>query len=222
MGKGIAALAKIRKRTKQLQKKHPGKKYATLRTQAKNEYNAGTIPKARKKPAKSKSKRKPAKQKVSKVGSHYKVYHEVKKVGKRKKRATRKRAAPKRTKSRARVRVVHRTVTRTRRVGGMGKSIMPLLAVAALGVGAYLLLKPKTTAAPPLVPTGNTTRDTSAQNILAYAQAAGLGIAAITNLINSLNNMSDAAVVQAAARPDLSINTLAAVPTGGPSINLGY
>ena len=213
------ALKKVNDYIKVLKKRHPGAKHSTLQKQAGKAYRAGTIPKARKKAA-----AKPRKRKVSKVGARYKVYHEVKKVGKaRKKRAARKRAAPKRTKSRARVRVVHRTVTRTRRVGGMGKSIMPLVAVAGLGLVAYMLLKPKTSGAtaPPLILTGNATRDNSAQNILAYAQAASLGASAIASLINSLNSMSDAAVVQAAAQPDLSINTLLAVPTGGPSINLG-
>lgn len=213
------ALKKINAYVKVLKKKHPGSKHSTLQKKAGAAYRAGSIPKARKKVAR---KAKPAKRKVSKVGARYKVYHEVKKVGRRKKRAATKRKAVKHTDKRARVRVVHKTVTRTRRVGGMGKSIMPLVAVAGLGLVAYMLLKPKTTTtAPPLATTGNPTRDAAAQNLVAYATAANLGITAIANLINSLNSMSDAAVVQAAAQPEYSINTLAAVPTGGPSIHLG-
>lgn len=215
------ALKKVNAYVKVLKKRHPGAKHSTLQKQAGKAYREGTIPKARKKPAKRKTRRKAAR-KVSKVGAHYKVYHEVKKVGKRRKRATHRKRA-KTTRKKARVRVVHKTVTRTRRVGGMGKSVAPLLALAAVGIGAYLLLKPKTTTstAPALVLTGNPTRDSSAQSLLQYAQAASLGATAIATLINSLNNMNDAAVVQAAQQPSYSINTLLAVPTGGPSINLG-
>lgn len=219
--KGVTALTKIRVRTKQLQKKHPGKKYRTLQKQAASEYKAGKIPKARKKPVKRKAVKRKATRR--KVGSKYKVYHEVKKVGtvKRKRARAKRRAAPKARK--ARTRTVRKTVYKTRRVGSTGMSkLMPVLAIGALAVGAYLLLRPKTTTTvPPLVTTGNVSRDNSAQNLLAYATAAGMGISAITQLINALNNSSDSTVVQAAASPEYGINTLLALPTGGPSIHLG-
>lgn len=70
---------------------------------------------------------------------------------------------------------------------------MPLLAIAAIGVGAYLLLKPKTPAAQ-YVYTGNTTRDNTAANIIAYATAGGATLAAITKLIQAINQSNDAQV----------------------------
>jgi hypothetical protein len=218
--KGVTALTKIRLRTKQLQKKHPGKKYRTLQKQAASEYKSGKIPKARKKSAHKKTA--PKKHARRKVGAKYKVYHEVKRIGrvKRKRSTAKRRKAPRATKTRTRT--VRKTVYKTRRVGGMGKSIMPIVAIAGLGLVAYLLLKPKaSTNVPPLVTTGNTTRDQSASNLVAYATAAGLSISAIAQLINALNSSSDSTVVQAAASPEQGINTLLALPTGGPSINLG-
>lgn len=224
--KGTTALTKIRTRTKQLQKKHPGKKYATLRTQATSEYNSGRLPKARKKSAPKKKAR--AKRRkvgsVKRLGAKYKVYHEVKKVGKRKRRRS---VAGKRSKPKVVTRT--RTVTKYRRVGKAGMSTTTkILLIAGLGIGAYLLLrKPAAVTVPgvavPLQQTGNVTRDNSAAQLLIYAQAAGAGIAAITALINSLNGMSDAAVVSSyeQVRGGADINTLLALPTGGPGINIG-
>lgn len=182
---GITALTKIRNRTKQLQKKHPGKKYRTLQKQASNEYNAGTIPKKRAAPKKRAKKRR--------VGAkrRYKVTHRVKKVGAVR---SRRRAAPKRTK---RVRTVTRTKTVYRRVGAAKSNTIPLLlTVAALGVGAYLLLKKPSVPTLPvaLVPRANPSTASAANNILQYAAAAGAGIAALTALVNALNSSSDSTV----------------------------
>lgn len=219
-----AALKKINARVKQLQKKHPKSKRVTLQKQAGREYKAGKLKTHRKK-AKPAPKRRA--RKASGVGSKYKVYHEVKKVGKARKKRTARRSKPKvRTVTRVRTRTVYK---RRASVGRSGmSSIMPVVAIAGLGLIAYMLLKPKTQVtvpgvSTPLVLTGNPTRDNSAQNVLAYAQAAGIGLSAITALINSLNSMSDSAVVDVAqqAQSGTSINTLLALPTGGPSINLG-
>lgn len=219
-----AALKKINARVKQLQKKHPKSKRVTLQKQAGREYKAGKLKTHRKK-TKAAPKRKA--RRASGVGSKYKVYHEVKKVGKARKKRTARRSKPKvKTVTRVRTRTVYK---RRQSVGRSGmSSIMPIVAIAGLGLIAYMLLKPKTTVtvpgvSTPLVLTGNPTRDTSAQNVLAYAQAAGIGLSAITALINSLNSMSDSAVVDVAqqAQSGTSINTLLALPTGGPSIHLG-
>lgn len=195
---GITALTKIRTRTKQLQKKHPNAKFRTLQKQAAREYNAGTIPKKRAKKAKRKvsGKRK------------YKVTHRVKKVG-AVKRHRAKRTTPRKTK---RVRTVTRTKTVYRRVGA-AKSNMPLIigGLALAGIAAYLLLK-KPALPIPLAVSTNPATAAAQNNILQYAQALGLGVTALTALINALNSSSDAAVQAASAQvsagggipPDLS------------------
>jgi hypothetical protein len=224
--KGTTALTKIRIRTKQLQKKHPSKKYRTLQKQAAGEYRAGSIPKARKKSApkkKARSKRRKVGS-VAKLGTRYKVYHEVKKVGKRKrKRSTAGKPAKRKVVTRT------RTVTKYRRVGKAGMSTATKIAIGVgLVAAAYLLLKKPSAVSVPGVPvalvqTGNTARDTYASSLLQYAQAGGAGITALTNLINSLNGMNDAAVVSnyQMVQQGGDINTLLALPTGGPSINIG-
>jgi hypothetical protein len=208
MGKGTTALKKINARTKKLKKLHPGKKYSTLRSQAAREYNAGTIPKARKKRAKVTGKRK------------YKVYHEVKKVGRKRKRAPRKK-----TTTAVRYKTRTRTVTKVRRVGAMKKSSIGLIiGLGAAAVVGYLLLSKSATPALPLVVPKTTAAGTAAtNNILAYAQAAGATATQLAALINSLNGSSDAAVVSASQEintnpsvPDLT-NLL---PQGGPGITL--
>ena len=219
------ALKKINARVKVLQKKHPGKKRVTLQKQAGKEYRAGKLKPHRKKTATVKKKKRRAKPRS--LGTKYKVSHRVKKVGKTKRKRTRKAAPKVWTVTRRRTRVV----VRRRRVGGMGKgTLMTVVAVAAVvGIG-YLLLKKST---PPTVTvpgvnaslnlTGNAVRDTAAQNLLAYAQAANLGASALASLINSINSMGDATVVssQEQVQSGMNINTLLALPTGGPSINLG-
>ena len=211
------ALRAINKRVNQLQKQHPNKKRKTLQKQAGREWKAGTMPKARKKAAKKKAtvsgKRK------------YKVTHRVKKVGavKRKKRTVRRKA------KRATVRVIRRTKTKTkyRRVGAAGgsamKMLLPLALVAGVGILAYMAFSKDSTTVPPLTLTGNAPRDNSAQSILAYATAAGMGISAITALINALNSMNDSQVSTTASlvsNGSLDVGEIAP-PTGGPSIHLG-
>lgn len=182
---GVTALKKINTRTKQLKKKHPGKKYSTLRKQAAKEYNAGTIPKTRKKKAKVGAKRK------------YKVTHRVKRmeavgaVAKHKPRRTpRKRAARKGVHAR-------------RRVGSSGgsgmKKIMPFLLLGGLGILAYMVFKKPSIPVLPvaLAPTSSTARTAAATNILQYATAAGATITALTALVNALNSSSDDSVIAA-------------------------
>lgn len=211
------ALKKINARAKALKKKHPGKKYRTLQKQAGAEYKAGKL-KAKRKPAKRKTvkrkavaKRKPAARKTRKrvarkVGKPTTVVYSLGKLIKRKRR---KRAA---VKSKGK-----------RRVSGSGNSsLMPILLLGGLGLAAYLLLKPA--AVPALYQSSNQLRNTSSNNILQYATAAGLGISAITALINSLNNMSDNDVINASNNPASAVAQLSAptstvvAPTGGPSI----
>ncbi len=185
------ALKKISQRTKQLQKRNPKKKYRTLQRQAAKEYKAGKLKTPKRKPAK----KKPVKRKAAK------------KIAPRKKVVRRKRAIVKTTKRRVvrakRVKVKAYKATRYKRVSGMGK-MMPLLAVAALGVGAYLLLKRPAPVASNYgyMPTGNPTRDANANAVLTWATAASLGAAAISKILQALNSKSDTQVQSAAQSPD--------------------
>ncbi len=175
-----AALKKITDRVKALRKKHPKAKYKSLQQQAGKEYKAGKL------------KNKAARKKVSGV-----------------KKTARKKAASKKTarKRAPRVKVITRQITigtikrkrrkaapkrkaaRRRKVGGLGNSTLPIiLGIGALAAVAYFALKPATpTAQLAYNPTGNQTTDNKAAEIMAWASAAGLGITAITSLINALN-----------------------------------
>lgn len=181
---GVTALKKINARTKQLHKKHPGKKYSTLRKQAAKEYNAGTIPKARKKKAK--------------VGKRkYKVTHRVKRVGTVNVSPKRK---PRRKAAKRRKHVATKTRRRVGSSGGSGlKKIMPLLLVGGLGILAYMAFKKPSIPVLPvaLTPTSNAARTAAATNILQYATAAGATITALTALVNALNSSSDDSVIAA-------------------------
>lgn len=206
-----SALKKIAARAKALKKKHPGKKYKTLQKQAGAEYRAGKL-KAKRKPAK----RKPARKKTAKRKTHRRKVGKpatvVYSLGKLFKKRKRRRATPKRTQK------------RRRSVSGSGSSLMPILLVGGLGILAYMMLKPTV---PALYQSTNPTRNANANNIVAYATAAGLGVSAITQLINALNNMSDddvnkasnnpASVVAPLQNPGLPTATVQA-PTGGPSL----
>jgi hypothetical protein len=221
MGKGTTALKKINARTKKLKKLHPGKKYATLRKQAANEYNAGTLPKARRKPAARKRRAKVAGKRK------YKVTHKVRKVG----AVRRKRLSPavpkkKRVYRARKVAVRSYRAARYKRVGATGKSMVPMLVgVAAVGVLAYMLLKPKATLPVPLAPTNNPARAAAADNLVSWATAAGATATALTALINAINNMSDNEVTTAVAKVQTGTPINVAVPGAGPSIgadNLYY
>lgn len=186
------ALKKINARVKVLAKKHPNAKRTTLQKQAGREYKAGKL-KAKRKPAAKKVARKKVvkRRRVASVGA---VVRRVAAVRKRK--APRKRASVKK-----------KTVTRKRaRVSGSGKSIMPALLLGGLGLAAVYMLTRRNQPSTTYQPTGNYTRDNAASNILAYATAAGLTIAAITKLIQALNTSSDAQVTAANQNPQAYVN----------------
>jgi len=207
---GSTALKKINARVKVLAKKHPGKKRTTLQKQAGAEYRAGKL-KARRKPAKRKSpKRKAVRRRRhvgAKVGSHKRVVRRRKSVRRRVKRAV----------SRPRVIVRTRTRTKTVRIAsrrrvGSKKSLLPVLAIAGAAVAAYFLLKPKT--APIIYPTGNTYRDSTSQQLLQYAQAAGATATAIAQLVATIN----AANQSGTPLPDASgVQSIITANSGGDS-----
>lgn len=89
---------------------------------------------------------------------------------------------------------------RRRSVGRSGSNTGLIIAGVALGALAlYLLTKKPETATgtyqnvplPPLIKTGNYTRDTNTQDIVGYAIAAGLAVDAVIKLIDRLNASKD-------------------------------
>lgn len=207
----MSAVTTIVREAKSIRRKHPNK-YKSKRKpwqdgymkEATARYNHGKLGK-RRSPKKTKpAKKRHTKRRVGTSSGNVKVYDQegtrVYVAGTRR---------PKRRK-----RTAHHTVKRSgsRRVGATGgmKSMVPVLVgVGLLGL-AYLIFKkptapqlpgPGATAAS-LVATGNASRDTQAQNILAYAQAANLTATAIANIIKQLNQSSDTDVNQ-------TVNTLA-------------
>lgn len=185
-----AALKKINARAKALRKRHPKASYKSLQKQAGKEYKAGKLKKrpARKKvsgikrkAAKKVVRRKTARKRTPKV----KVVTRVVSVGTVKRK--RRRAAPKK-----------KATYRRKRVGNTGGNTLPiLLGVGALAAVAYFALRPPaTTAQMAYQPTGSVVRDSKASEIMAWASAAGIGITAITQLINALNTGSDSTVNQ--------------------------
>jgi hypothetical protein len=186
------ALKKISARVKQLRKKNPGRKYSSLQKQAGKEFKAGKLKAKRKPAAKKAAKRKPAKRKAIRRAAP-KV-----KIARRKVVARVKPVKPRKVKVKA------YKATRYKKVGKGGKSMMPLIALAAVGVGAYLLLRKPATVAQNYgyIPTGNPVRDNSANSVLTWATAAGLTATAITKLIQAINSSSDSTVQNAAQSPD--------------------
>lgn len=191
----MSVLTRIVKRAKQMKKARPNKhrKWTGYVKDASAEYKRGGFKKAKKRKAVKRKKSVSSIGKVKRKRARKPLTQVLKKLT-RKRRSTRKRS----------VKVVKR-----RRVGARGgKSIMPVLAVAAIGLGAiWLLTKNKTTTPPPggyppLVATGNTGRDQTSQNILNYAMAAGLATDAIIKLIQALNNKSDADIQKVAQTID--------------------
>lgn len=214
------ALKAINTRVNALQKKHPKTKRTTLQKQAGREWKAGKLSGAKKKrkpAAKKTTRRKTAKRKTVRVsvrtvgarprkrthakrrtrrvghkpgnfivvddqGNKRKLKYAV--VGKRKKPAKRKRYKP--------VKVTH-----CRRVGAK-KGINPLILLAGGGLLLYALTRPGvlSPSLPPVTIT-NPQAAASANNLVAYASAAGMAIPSIIKLINSLNAAPPATVVQA-------------------------
>lgn len=168
--KGATALKKIRARAKQLKKKSPGAKFQNLMKKAGAEYRAGKLKtKKRKAPKKKAAKRRSSKRRrisaVSKVGA-------VRRVCRRRK------AAPKR---------------RRARVGAKGNGFMWLILGAAALIGVVVITNNRRQQVQ-YIPTGNVTRDNTASQILAYAQAANLTAAAVANLIKQINASNDSGV----------------------------
>lgn len=185
------ALKKINARAKQLKKLHPGKKYKTLQKQAGAEYKSGKLKTKRKvgkRPAAVKAKsRKPRARAIVKTKTVYRT-----------------RTVKVRSKPRRKVSGIGSVLGG---VMGKGSSLMPLALVAAAGVAAYFILKPRTQVQQ-YVPTGNYQRDQSANNVIAYATAAGLGITAIAKLIAALNSSPDSTVTAAGSNPNAFLTTL--------------
>jgi hypothetical protein len=218
------ALKAINRRVNELAKRHPKSKRTTLQKQAGREWKAGKLKK--KAAPKKAAPKKAARRKVA-GKRKYKVTHRVAKVGKVAGPKRRRRSSPRKKA----VRVVHRTrtVTRYKTVRGPGISTNKMLLLGGLVVGGVLLYnylqdkQPATGATVYL--TGNPARDNAAQNLVAYAQAANLGISAITNLINSINSWGDSSVISASTQVQSGgthISDIAVLPpSGGPSIHLG-
>jgi len=188
------ALRKINARVKQLAKRFPKKKRVSLQKQAGAEYRAGKL-KPKRKPS-------PVKRKVRR-----------KTVAAKKRTPAKRRAAPKRA-ARRRVsglkagagvkvtgvtrrrkrRAPKKVAVRRRRVSG-GGSKMNMLVIGGLALGAIYLMsqnKPSTV----YVPTGNTARDTKAQQILSLVAQAGASAAQVAAAIAALNKKSDAQIDQ--------------------------
>lgn len=218
--KGVTVLKKIHARAKQLRKRHPGKKWSGLILEASRDYRAGKLGRKKK----------------------YKVYHRVKKVG-RKRRSKRKahvgttRTIVRHTKPKVVTRTRTRTIYKTRRVYGKKTNVGLIVGIgAAVLIGGYMLLKPKTSAptgyvsvpgsTSSLAVTGNVARDTAAQQLVAYAQAANMGAQALTTLIQTINSLGDSQVISTAAQVNAGGSgnvgpIVVQPPAGGPSITLG-
>lgn len=179
-----SALKKITTRAKQIRKKAPGKSWKSAIKQAGSEYRGGKLKKRRK---------------VSKVGA-------VKKTKRRS--APRKRSAKRRSASKPVVRTRTLTVVKYRtrtvrakrrsvaRVGKSGGKGLLLLGIGVLLVGGYMLMK-KSAPAAALIPRTNPATNSTAANIVAIAQAAGIVGTQLQNIISKLNSSSDASIQQA-------------------------
>lgn len=124
----------------------------------------------------------------------------VKRRATSRKRSTRKRAVAKRTvvvvagtRTRKRRRSYSRKAApRRRRVGASGKDkFIQTLVIGGLAVGLIVAFTRSRQQQTTYVPTGDPYRDSKAQQILSYAQAAGATIQQISNLINTINQSSN-------------------------------
>lgn len=106
------------------------------------------------------------------------------------------------------MRVRRKTVYKVRRVGARragsgGFSLTPLLVLAGVGIVGYKLLSKKkedtpntnTEPLPQIRQTSNPVRDQASNDIVQWAQAAGIAVNALAELIKSLNSKSDAEVI---------------------------
>ena len=172
------ALSIINKRVGELQRKHPNAKRVTLQRRAGKEYKAGVIGKI------AKRKRKPVPKKTL---THNRGITTV--ITRRQMPSVR----------RGKSFYTTTVTTRKRSIGGIDTNSILLL--GALAVGGYFLfnnLNKPAAALPAVMTTGNPQRDNNASSLLQWAQVAGLGLAAITALVNALNSKSDSDVKRAA------------------------
>lgn len=201
------ALKKINARVKVLQKKHPKSKRTTLQKQAGREWKSGKLrgavgavrKKAAKKTVRRKSKPRKRAVKRARVPRKRSLTHVLKALTKPKRKRVYKAKV---------VSVRKYKATRYRRVSGMGKmsSLVPIVAIAGLGILAYYLINKQTQVQFP--PTNNPYRAQAQNSILSWAAAAGLTATAIANIINAINNSDDATVINQAAAPQQYFNPL--------------
>lgn len=208
------ALAVIRKETERLQKAHPRMSFRAAQKKAGKNYRSGAV-RAKKKHHKKAHTKKRVRKHSSRKRARKRSTRTVVVVS-----GTHAIARAKVTRKRRKRRATYKVTHRVRRVSGTGRGISTtnMLLFGGLLIGAYLLLKPKSSgsvqlpgtppAAPPLQLTGNTTRDTQAQQIIAWATAGGMAVDAVIKLINTLNTKPD---TQVSAVYD-SINTGGGVP----------
>lgn len=203
--KGSSALKKITTAAKAYRKKHPGASWKSAVKKAGTAYRTGKL-KPKRKPAKKAAKKRVVRKRVVRKKTIARKKYSPRKVAKRK--------SVKRSKSRKRVGAVS-SVTGTkkrrtykkrrkvakvsgvrRRVSGGGKNkLLTILAIAGVGIGAYMLLKGNQPR-PVYYQTGNYARDMQAQQILSWVTAAGATASQLAALINSLNNKTDAQIQQ--------------------------
>lgn len=189
------ALKAINTRVKALQKKHPKSKRTTLQKQAGREWKAGKLKAKRKAAPKRKAvKRKPAKRKAAPRKSAKKTV--------RKKSLSPAVPKKKRVYKAKRTSVKAYKAKRYKRISGTGSMMSTVLPIAALTIGALLIYKLMTPAIPQYTNTTNPYRAQAQNNLLQWAQAAGLGISAITSMINAINGKSDAEVIALAQSKD--------------------
>ncbi len=193
----MSALKKIVARVRALRKKHPNAKYRTLQKQAGREFKAGKL-KSKRKAVSKPAKRKPAKRKPA----------AAKRVVRRKK-TDRKKSLSLSVPKRKRVYRAKRTsvkaykAKRYKRVSGTGGNMMStVLPIAALAIGGLLIYKLMTPSVPAYTNTSNPYRVQAQNSLLQWAQAAGLGISAITSMINAINSKSDNEVIALAQSKD--------------------
>jgi hypothetical protein len=176
------ALKKITTAAKKLRKRAPGMSWKSAVKKAGSMFRAGKL--------KAKKKR------VASVGAV-----------KRKKKATRKKSTRRAVSVRAvrgvrvampvkrkRRRVARKKTATRRRVGAQGgkDKLVQTLLIGGLAVGLIVAFTRQRQTQPAYYPTGDNYRDSRAQQIIAYATAAGLAATQIAALINTINQSSDA------------------------------
>lgn len=184
------ALKKITAEAKKIRKRKPKTSWKSAVKQAGAKYRAGKIKPRRKKAAvKKRAVRKKAVRKKSvRRKTATKIRRRVVRVS-----GTPAAVGSVRKRRRKKTTVTRTTTTTRRRVGSSGRSMMPLV-IGALGLGAIYLMTQNRQPNVVYVPTGNTIRDSQAQQIMNWVAAAGASAAQIAALIASLNDRPDSDV----------------------------